>query len=168
MVMIKLSGQLHDEIQQDLLRRHPFACERVGFVLGRTVAIGGKGQLILLTRYLQIPDDEYLPDRRVSARIGTAAITRGARAAYHGRARNEGVFHVHIHDHSGRPRMSPTDARDIPEIVRGFRSIGQTASHGIVLLSRNSAAAWTWLARKTQPELAAQVMVIDNPLRLLG
>jgi len=59
-VNVKISGKLYGEVVQDLARPHPFAGERVGFVLGRATDLAENGHLILLTRYYSIPDDHYL------------------------------------------------------------------------------------------------------------
>ena len=167
MVILKLSGKLHDEIVADLSRPHSFALERVGFALSRTTRLDEEDRMVLLTRYLRIPDDQYLKDRHVGCRIGTNAITLGAHAAYNGRARGEGVFHVHIHGHTGMPRLSKTDFAEILEVIRGYRSIGRAASHGILLLSQDSASAWTWLPNGSDAIKIDRITVVDSPLRLI-
>ena len=93
---IKLTGGLYAEIIRDLMRTHPFAAERVGFVFGR---MGSLGRLILLNRYHSIPDDQYVNDRTVGARIGREALTWAMQAVYQGRPAREGIFHIHLHGH---------------------------------------------------------------------
>ena len=80
-IKIKLTGALHAEIIRDLARPHPFAAERVGFVSGRMGTLADNGRLVLLTRYHSIPDDQYLDDPSVGARIGSEAITWAILAA---------------------------------------------------------------------------------------
>lgn len=163
MIKIKLTGALHAEILQDLKRRHPFAAERIGFVTGRMGTLQN-GRLILLTRYHAIPDNEYLEDHKVGARIGSEAITWAMQAAYHGRPNREGVFHVHLHGHRGQTGMSGTDNREIPPIVSGFRSVGREAAHGIVILSLNHGSAWALLPGSDESIQAASIAVIGSPI----
>jgi hypothetical protein len=163
MIKIKLTGALHTEMLQDLTRRHPFAAERVGFVTGRIGTLAA-GRLILLTKYHVIPDDQYLKDRKVGARIGSEAITWAMRAAYHGRGAHEGVFHIHLHGHNGQTGMSGTDSREIPAMISGFRSVGRDAAHGIIILSLNHGAAWVWLPGDEEPVQAASMAVIGSPI----
>lgn len=163
MIKIKLMGSLYAEILQDLERAHPFAAERIGFVIGRMGAIAD-GHLILLTRYHAIPDHEYLEDHKVGARIGSEAITWGMQAAYQGRSKREGVFHVHLHECRGQTGMSATDRREIPPMVCGFQSVGRDAAHGIIILSVNHGSAWVSLPGYEESIKAASIAVIGNPI----
>jgi hypothetical protein len=163
MIKIKLTGALHAEVLQDLKRPHPFAAERVGFVTGRIGTLA-EGRLILLTGYHVIPDDQYMKDRRVGARIGSEAITWAMQAAYYGRGTREGVFHIHLHGHNGRTGMSGTDSREIPPMVSGFKSVGREAAHGIIILSLNHGTAWVALPECDGSIQAASVSVIGSPI----
>ena len=70
---LKLTGRLHDIIVKDLMRPHPFALERVGFVFGR-IGSGLDGtSVVLLTHYHAVADDQYIDDPKVGARIGPEA-----------------------------------------------------------------------------------------------
>jgi hypothetical protein len=163
-VIVKVTGALHREILDDLRRRHPFAAERVGFASGRIATLRDGGQMVLLTRYQSIPDEQYLKDPTVGARIGSEAITKAMQAAYFGRPAREGVFHVHLHGHHGKTGMSRTDQREIPAMIPGFQSVGKQAPHGIVILSLNHGSAWVWLPDNKEPIQAVSVAVIGSPL----
>jgi hypothetical protein len=163
MINIKLTGALHGEILRDLGRRHPFAAERVGFVTARIGTLID-AQLILLTSYHSIPDHEYVKDLSVGARIGSDAITWAMQAAYHGRPRREGVFHVHLHGHRGRTDMSSTDSREIPQLIPGFQSVGREAAHGMIILSLNHGSTWVWLPGERESIQAASIAVIGCPI----
>lgn len=162
MIKIKLTGSLHTEILRDLERKHPFAAERVGFVTGRMGTLAD-GKLILLTGYRSIPDDQYVKDRSVGARIGSEAITWAMQAAYHGRAKHEGVFHIHLHGHRGPTGMSGVDSREIPPMIPGFQSVGRDAAHGIIIFSLNHGSAWVWLPGQQESIEAASMAVIGAP-----
>lgn len=163
-VLIKLTGTLHANIMRDLTRPHPFAAERVGFVFGRGAALADQGRLILLTRYHSIPDDQYVEDHTVGARIGSAALTWAMQAAYHGRPAREGIFHIHLHGHRGETGMSATDRREIPRLIPGFQSVGHNASHGIIILSADHGSGWVWPQVGTESVHADRVNVIGAPV----
>lgn len=162
-VEIKLTGHLYKEIIEDLTRLHPFAAERVGFVLGRSSSFKD-GRLLILTRYHSVPDDEYIEDPRVGARIGRSSLTWAMQAVYHGRPIREGIFHVHLHHHKGETKMSSVDVCEIPKLIPGFQSVGREAPHGIIILSLNHGSAWIWLPGKTEPVCADRISVIGTPI----
>ena len=163
-IEFRLTGDLYAEIIQDLARPHPFAAERVGFVAGRVGTLADNGRLILLTRYHSIPDDQYVDDPSVGARIGSEAITWAMQAAFHGRPSREGIFHIHMHGHRGETGMSGVDSREIPPLVPGFQSVGRQAAHGIVILSLDHGSGWVWLPTCEEPLVADCVSVIGAPI----
>jgi hypothetical protein len=162
-VHIKLTGTLHADILRDLMRPHPFAAERVGFVFGRLGSLSDGGRLVLLTRYHSIPDDQYVEDHTVGARIGSEAMTWAMQAVYHGRAAREGIFHIHLHGHRGETGMSGTDRREIPRLIPGFQSVGRLAGHGIIILSLDHGCGWVWTQGGAEPAQADCVSVIGAP-----
>jgi hypothetical protein len=163
-IHLKLTGRLYEEMIQDLLRPHPFAAERVGFVFGRMAALTESSRLLLLTRYHAVADGQYIDDRAVGARIGPDAITWATQAVYYGRPTSEGIFHVHIHGNSGEPGMSDTDRREIPALIPGFQSVGRTAAHGIIILSADHGAAWVWFPGQKENCRAGSISVIGSPV----
>jgi hypothetical protein len=165
-IELKLSQALYDTIRSDLQRSHPFAAERVGFVMARTGALSQGGVLILPTRYHSIPDDQYLRDSTVGARIGPEAMRSAMEAVYHGRSNREGIFHVHLHPHSGETAMSRTDSRELPPLIPGFQSVGPLAAHGILILSRNHGTAWVWLPGQSTAQVNKTISIIGTPLEL--
>lgn len=164
MVQVRMTGFLYERIKTDLARPHPFAAERVGFAFGRIGTLADEGKLVLLTRYYAIPDDQYIEDERVGARIGSDALTWAMQAVYHGRPSREGLFHVHVHPHTGKTGMSRTDAREIPRLMPGFQSVGRESAHGIIILSRDHGAGWVWLPARKEPVEAHAISVIGKPL----
>ena len=161
---IKLTGVLHAEIMQDLMRPHPFAAERVGFVFGRLGTLADGGRLVLLTRYHSIPDDQYVEDDTVGARIGSDAMTWAMQSVYHGRAVREGIFHIHLHEHPGETGMSATDRREIPRLMPGFQSVGREAGHGIIILSLDHGSCWLWTPGSAESAQASCMSVIGAPI----
>lgn len=160
---IKFAGELYAEIVRDLTRPHPFAAERVGFVFGR---MGSLGQVILLNRYHSIPDDQYMDDPTVGARIGSEALTWAMQAVYQGRPVREGIFHIHLHRHKGETGMSRVDSREIPKLLPGFRSVGRDAAHGIIILSLDHGSGWIWHPSNQELFQADSINIIGVPIRV--
>lgn len=163
---IKMTGELHAAMLKDLTRRHPFAAERVGFVFGRLGSLSDGGRLVLLTRYHSIPDDQYVEDHTVGARIGSDALTWAMQAVYHGRPAREGIFHIHLHGHRGETGMSATDSREIPRLIPGFQSVGRDAGHGIIILSVDHGSGWVWVPGSAEPAQVDCISVIGAPIRV--
>ena len=163
-VAIKMTGPLYREIVHDLSRRHPFAAERVGFVFGRIGTLTEHAKLICLNRYHSIPDEQYVQDETVGARIGSDALTWAMQALHHGRPVKEGIFHFHIHPYQGETNMGRTDRRELPKLIPGFQSVAREAPHGIIILSSDHGSGWVWLPGTKEPLPADTFSVIGSPL----
>lgn len=163
---VRFSGQLYSQVLADLNRPHPFAAERVGFLIGRFGAMGDLPDAVLLTQYRPIPDDHYIDDPKVGARIGPQALTAAMQVAHAGRKSAEGIFHVHLHGHRGETRMSVTDQREIPSLFPGFRAVNPSAPHGIIILSLDHGSAWVWSPLGTGLVEADSISVIGAPIRV--
>jgi hypothetical protein len=167
-VHIKLTGRLYNEIIQDLVKPHPFAAERVGFVLGRMVSLENEGKQILLIGYYSIPDEHYIDDPTVGARIGSQAMAWAMAAAHQGRAAREGVFHIHLHDNEVPTGISRTDRADLPKLMPGFQSVSREAAHGILILSRNHGSGWVWLPGNNEAYNADSIQIIGAPVSIFN
>src|SRR4051812_1604321 len=98
----RITTDLLAALRADLRRPHAFAAERVAFVFGRQ-ALTPSGPLVILVSFLPVDDNDYEDDASVGARIGAAAINKGLRRAA---ALQVAAFHVHAHEHRGRPWFS--------------------------------------------------------------
>lgn len=165
-VEIKLTGGLYNEMMCDLVRSHPFAAERFGFVFGRMGTLSDQGLAVFLNRYHPIPDSQYLEDFTVGARISSDAITWAMQAVYHGRSTREGIFLIHVHAHKGETGMSEVDSREQPKLMPGFQSVGRDAAHGIIILSLNHGSGWVWFPAFKEPRLVDCISIIGVPLRV--
>ncbi len=162
-ITIRLTRKLYEEVIRDLRRPHAHAAERVGFLYGRLTV--GAESLVLMTRYRPVPDEGYVPDPYVGARIDGDAI----RAAMQGALDSgDGVFHTHIHEWPGRPGFSVTDSKELPKLVPAFRATSRGQAAGLFLLSPDSAIADVWLPGAARPERAGRIVVIGQPLQFLG
>jgi hypothetical protein len=163
-VAIKFPGPLYEAVRRDLERPHAFAEERVGFVGGRIGTLSGEACVVLITRYDAIPDNDYVEDSDVGAKIGQDAIVRATQAAYYGRAAREGLFHIHLHPHRGQTWMSRVDACDTPQIIQGIQAVSPNAPHGIIILSMDHGSGWVWLPSSKHPIVAESLSVIGAPV----
>jgi len=162
-ITIRLTRKLYDEVLRDLRHPHAHAAERVGFLYGRVAA--GAEPLVLMTRFWPVPDERYVPDPYVGARIDGDAIRAAMQVALDC---GDGVFHCHIHEWPGRPGFSVTDSKELPKLVPAFRAVSRGQAAGLFLLSPDSAIADVWLPGAQRSERAAQIVVVGQPLQFLG
>lgn len=154
---------LHEEMLSDLRRPHAHAAERVGFLYGRLAATSGP--LIVMTRYKPVPDEQYVDDPHVGARINGDAI-RGAMQGV--LDSGDGVFHTHLHEWAGRLGFSFTDENELPKLVPAFQAVGRLQASGLFLLSPKSAIADVWLPGTRRPVRAHRIWIVGYPLQILG
>jgi hypothetical protein len=161
LVKLRIHHTLEKTIRQDLLRPHPFAYERVGFVSG-ALGYGESDSLILLPRdYRAVADEHYIKDEYVGARINSEAIRAELQHILH---TGLGSLHVHMHGLKGRPRLSPTDLAELPLLVKSMRSLKSDVPHGLLILSEDDCWVWIWLpgeANFVEPE---SVSIVGSPL----
>lgn len=162
---MRLPRQLYNTIRKDLAQSHPFAGERVGFAFGKLTR-SEAGPLVLLYRYMPIPDSWYVRRRGVGACIGGEAI-RAVRDDLRSRqGTREGAFHVHVHGHPGEPSFGRTDLESLPRLVPSFFRPGKEGAHGLLLLSDDHAVARVWLPNKERYTVATRVVISGTPLSI--
>jgi len=125
-------------MRSDLRRSHPFAYERVGYVFIRPAG----GKVFVVTGYEPVPDEFYIKDRTVGARIDHRGIALAMKRADQN---GEGILHTHIHTGRGYPRFSRDDVADHPNFLRSFRNAKPQMSHGFLLLSNDKMMARVWM-----------------------
>lgn len=148
-MIFKLAGSFLRSVRRDLERPHPFAAERVGFISARAAA--SSHSLILIAEgYHPVADTDYLDDMTVGALMGPDAIRKALDVAL---LQPVGMFHVHIHDHKGRPRFSPTDTQEQHKFVPDFFTVRPSLPHGAIVLSRDRFVGRVWLGPKTVSDI---------------
>jgi hypothetical protein len=153
-ITIHLPRDLYHRVLADLRRPHAHAAERVGFLYGR---LAPDEPLVVMTRYVPVPDEQYLVDDTVGARINGDAI----RAAMQGVLdTGDGVFHTHLHEWPGTPSFSRTDDAELPRLIPAFLAVGPTQATGLFLLSPDSAIADVWLPGEQGPERATKISIV--------
>lgn len=155
LITIQIPRDLYHRILADLRRPHAHAAERIGFLYGRFVP--GDQPLVVMTRYVPVPDEQYVVDDTVGARINGDAIRNGMQGVLD---TGDGVFHTHLHEWPGTPWFSQTDAEELPRLMPAFRAVGPTQAAGLFLLSSDSAIADVWLPGAPGPERATKILVV--------
>lgn len=164
-VRIRLSRVLVEEMKADLRRTHPFAAERVGF-LSVATGRGDAGELLVLgLEYRPVAEEHYIEDPQVGVKIGVGAIRAAVDRV---RLARRGLFHVHLHEHRGRPDFSSTDRHEQPRLVESFRHVGPGVPHGMLVLSDDGAAAWVWMPGELDPVSPKAITIIGNPMTFIA
>lgn len=158
---IRIMRSMLGQVREDLARPHPFAAERVGFLLFRVGNQAGTERLLLPERYIAIPDEQYEDDPLVGARIGSGAIRNVMQAVL---STGMGALHVHGHGHRGSPRFSRVDLANYPALIAAFRNVAPTVPHGALLLSEDSSNALVWLPRVERPVAGGRIVVVGRPM----
>ena len=133
------------DVRNDLMRPHPFAEERVGFITVRSA--GDTETLVMIAEeYHPLRDEDYLNDPAVGAMMGQEALRRALEIALLHRV---GVFHVHMHLFPARRLwFSQTDLSEQLKFVPDFFKVRGEMPHGALVLSRTSEAGRVWLGPK--------------------
>jgi hypothetical protein len=135
-INVRMTDQLWRCMQSDLARPHAFAFERVAF-LACGLATGAQGQFHVIGReYIPTPDDEYIRDASVGARIGGAAFRRALSYCYRQPVM---MMHVHRHDHHGTPDFSSIDKTEYNNFLPSFWNVRGDFPVGALVLSFDSA-----------------------------
>jgi molybdopterin/thiamine biosynthesis adenylyltransferase len=133
-ITFKIPKALKEKIDFDLSRKHSHAYERVGFVLTKTYKTNNN-LIILAYDYEPVDDENYIVDEEVGAKINSKAIKNSIELAH---SNNCGVFHVHKHEHSGKPIESKSDIDGINPLIKSVSNINKEA-FGYVIFSQDSA-----------------------------
>ena len=148
----------------DLRRPHPYAAERVGFFSCRVGALKPSGYVVLCHDFHRIEDHDYVDDPTVGAMMGAAAIRKAMQIALQS---DVGMFHVHVHEHAGRPRFSGTDTRETAKFVPDFWHVQPHMVHGAIVLSQDSMTGLCWHPETSVPRPISEFSVVGTPTCLI-
>jgi hypothetical protein len=160
-VLFKMTSRLHSETVNALLRPHAFAAERVAFLKCR-LSSTASSLVVLAHDVHHIADDDYLDDPSAGATMGSSAIRKTLQLAYHEKV---SMFHVHMHEHKGRPRFSRTDFRESALFVPDFWNVQPKLPHGAIVLSEDSAWGRCWYPGRSEPLTIEDFSFVGSPLR---
>jgi hypothetical protein len=127
------------------------------------MAAGSGEQLILASQYMPVAESHYLRDPLVGAKIDGNAIRTAMQTVL---SEGVGMFHVHRHEHRGRPQFSRTDVQGLPPLIRSFQSVGSAYAHGALLLSHDSLDCLVWLPGDNWPSPGGRITVVGRPMEL--
>lgn len=157
MMQIRMTQSLYQTIINDLNIPHSHAFERVGYVFVKPV-----GNDVLATiRYEPVPDEYYIKDKTVGARIDHRGIALAMRRADEN---NEGILLVHIHNVRGFPKFSKVDEADHPNFIRSFKNANPKMPHGFLLLSKDKMMARVWSPGVESPTDVFRYTIVGLPL----
>ena len=163
-MVYRITSALIAEIRRDLQRPHRFAFERVGFVCCRAAGCpASDGLLVLAESYEPVDDEDYIPSRDFGALIGSRAIRTALQFSLNNRS---GLFHIHMHEHSGEPRPSPDDWTQAQKFVPDFFNATPSMPHGILILSRDLRAfGLCWTSKTAHPMQFDLIQIVGAPMR---
>jgi hypothetical protein len=156
----RIVDSLLARIRGDLRRAHPFAAERVGFVLCR-VATGTEGWTILAYDHLSIADDSYIDDPRFGAVISSAGFLPPLQAAYE---HPICICHAHLHDHPGRTRFSGPDEVESARFMLDFLKVRPDLPHCAVVIGEDHLWGKYWIDPKIRGRVISEFHVVGAPL----
>ena len=96
--------------------------------------------------------------------MGPAAIRKAMQRAYHGGAQDIGLFHVHMHEHSGFPGFSRIDLTEYMKFVPDFFNAVPLMPHGAIVLSHDRAIGLCWAKRESKPHPIDRFVSVGAPL----
>ena len=161
-VLFKITKQLWSDAKRKLERPHPFAFERVGFLLCRSGLLEDGGVAILAHSLHEVADDDYLDDPSVGATMGPAAIRKALQSAYNQQA---SMFHIHLHSHRGRPGFSRVDSTETAKFVPDFWNVQPDLPHGAIVFSEDSACGRCWVPGRRDAVEISQFSIVGLPTR---
>lgn len=161
-IHLKIPSALLRHIVADLARPHAFAAERVGFLGCKVAALPSDGLLMLARTFHSVADDDYLDDPTVGAMMGPSAIRKALQTAY---AESAAMFHVHVHEHYGVPRLSRTDLKSAADFVPDFWHVQPILPHGALVLSLDSIAGLCWIPGRRKPTRISVFTIVGAPMR---
>jgi hypothetical protein len=166
MIHFRIPRQIEEEMRKDLMRSHSFASERVGFIFTKSShSTDNKTAIILGSGYESVPDENYIDDPSVGARINSAAIRRVMQRVLN---TGEGAFHVHIHDHAGSPGLSYVDKEELRPMMESIRNAAPQSEHGLLVLSRDAAYCEVLAPKSSLFRAAIKITAVGFPMAFLA
>lgn len=162
-IRLRIPKSVYDNMMSDLSRQHDFAYERVGFAFATTTAVNTNTLIVTFNDYRPVKDSDYIEDESVGAKINSNAI-RGS--MQHCIDYHKGGFHVHIHNHMGRPIPSETDTIGLPGIVDSLMNVTDNQANGILILSKDSFYAVVKINGYSHYVVPEVISVIGYPMQL--
>ncbi|PYT71654.1 MAG: hypothetical protein DMG39_12450 [Acidobacteria bacterium] len=162
-IHFKLSSAMLNHVIGDLVRPHPFAAERAGFI-GCKVSRSREGILILGHTYMTLQDNWYTDDQRYGCFFNADAMRAAMQFAL---TNDASMFHVHMHEHMGLPWFSRIDLRESSKFVPDFWNVRPNLPHGTLVVSKDSAAGLCWYPSENKPNRISRITAVGFPMKFL-
>ena len=159
---LKIPTLLLETVKIDLSRPHPFAYERVGFLLCKQ-EVTSNSLGIFAYNYISIPDEEYVEDSTVGAMIGSKAMLRALGLAFNDGKRDVSIFHIHEHFGTGMPWFSRVDLKESIKFVPDFFNTAPNVPHGILVANEEHLAGQIWLSKEGAPQTINTITSVGIP-----
>jgi hypothetical protein len=159
--ILKITNALLQTIHEDLDRKHTIAYERVGFLTCRPAALADGGLHLSAAAYHPVSDEDYIPDDVAAAMLGPGAFRNILQRVYNSPS---SVFHVHRHDHFGRPRPSQIDETESRRFIPDFWKACPKYPHGTLILSYDAVAGTVWYPDRSRILSLDSCVVVGDPL----
>ncbi len=163
-IRFKIPLKLLGAALANLRRPHAFAAERVGFFVCRPALLPDEGLLVLAQDFHAVDDEDYLNHPGAGATMGSEAIRKALQLSY---CKGASMFHVHVHEHFGKPGFSGTDSRETSRFVPDFWHVQPNLPHGAIVLSQDSAYGRCWIPTKKAPVDVSEFVSVGVPTRRL-
>lgn len=164
-LVFRITSRLLDQIHKDLSRPHAFAGERVAFLSCRTAGLSRNGILFLGHSIHVVADEDYEPSTTMGAMISGNAFRKVLQYGY---GNDVSLFHIHRHEHVGRPRFSSIDIRESAKFVPDFFKVRTSQPHGAIVLSHNSAFGHVWRSPSGKPEPIMQFVIVGQHITVIS
>jgi hypothetical protein len=160
-IHVKISQHIFDQVNKDLSRPHRYAHERIGFLFFKHGTTMDNCHLLLSSYYLSIPDEQYINDPTVGAKINSAAIRSVMQRILD---TQEGTFHVHMHGFPYFQQFSTIDRDSLIRLIPSFKNVGQQSIHGALLFTKNIINGIAWLPAYPDPVKISKITIVGSPL----
>ncbi len=162
MITLRITETMMSLVRSDLIREHPFAYERVGFLFLRQGSCD-KGMLLIATSYSSVPDDQYIRDLTVGARINVNAIRNAMQRIMD---TGEDVLHVHLHAQKGVPAFSQVDLDGLKQLIPSFQKVCLDGIHGAAVLSADNVSAIVWHPKEKSIFAVNKISIVGFPINI--
>jgi len=163
-IIIRIPNTMLNLIKNDLRRPHDFAFERIGFIGSRHKVLSTGTTIIFMTDYFPVPDNQYINDPDVGARINSTAIRESLQRIIDHKI---GVFHTHYHTFSANsPEFSFTDMKDNPEIIKSFGYADKKQVHGMIVLGNSEMNALVKIPGESELRQVTRIIGVGYPMTI--
>jgi hypothetical protein len=158
-IHFKITRSFLQNIKNDLMRRHPYAAERVGFLFAREGKIDKEQVLLLASDYMSLSDNLYINDSSVGARINSTAIRNALQ-----KIMDTGMscIHIHLHEFSNYPKFSKPDEECMIRLIPSLFHANPHIPHGAIVLGRSGIIGRIWVTKEKNFPVS-KLSVINYP-----